>query len=145
MTRVWTLCPPRRHMDFCCIYVNTYCIYHLDVFKVCSKTIKTEAVFIKTEINNEWKFDFHKTRSFNVQIICHIEFLFDWITSKTSLRYKTVPLYFLVSFMSTDISLKMKYQFRKYKKSYTKLWQVNREYVCTCTRLCFTKKSFKIY
>ena len=40
------------------------CVYK---YKVYSKSIKTKAVFVKTEINNEWNINFLRNTSLDIQ------------------------------------------------------------------------------
>ena len=65
------------------------------VCKVCSKSVETEAVLSKTQMNNEWNINFLQNRSFGIQYTYSSEFSVGQKTSETQLLVcETVLLYY---------------------------------------------------
>ena len=62
-----------------CVCVRIYELYW--------KSIKTEALFTKIEMNNEWNVKFLKNCPFGIQYIYSIEFSFRGSTSESFLSY----------------------------------------------------------
>ena len=52
-------------------------------YEVCSKIIKTEAVFIKREMNDEWNVNFLQNSSLDIQLVYSNVFSIYWSTSET--------------------------------------------------------------
>ena len=69
----------RKYQDGSCIYRdrNEQRMKHSfsSKYKVCSKSIKMEAVLTKTEINNEWNINFLQNNSFSIPTCIPLSFL----------------------------------------------------------------------
>ena len=92
------------------------CMHTLLVYKICPKSIETEALFANTEINSKWNVIF-----FNIVLLAFSTFIpVSFTLVKASQKYLfwcDVKLYRIISFnilhILKSLTLELKFQFRK--------------------------------
>ena len=111
----------------------------------CLKIIETEAVFDKTEINDEWNINFLQNSTPSIQHIHFSEFIIDWSTFETFLFYivrRCAVIFLFISPTSSNITCECK----KNKKNLHGTWSCNYGVGCPFKVLQFDKNiSFKKY